>query len=118
MITVINFSHPLNPEAETAVKRYGNGEAEIRTIKVQVDRTKPLKPQVDALFAEALNVVADIYGSPHAGSAANVDCIILPGLSDVAVLLAAKFPTANIISMNAVPNALPPKYMPSELLRR
>jgi hypothetical protein len=117
MITVLNFSHPLNPEAAAEIKtRYGAGEAALCTIPVQVDLTQPLMPQIERIFQEALRAVRDVYGAEGAGSPLNVDCLILPGLSAVAVPLANRFPTANLIVM-ASNGSTPPKFMPVELLR-
>jgi hypothetical protein len=46
----------------------------------------------------------------------NIDCIIPPGQATVAVLIARALPSANIISVTRDGDALPPRYMPRELL--
>ena len=111
MITVCNFSHPLSAEARDYISReWGTQDPDqFIDIRVQIDRNQPLLPQVNAIVADATTRAG--------GNIYNIDCIVLPGLSDVAFLLAEYFEHANVIRMNAVPNSLPPKFMPVELIR-
>lgn len=111
MITVCNFSHPLSAEARDYISReWGTQDPDqFVDVHVQIDRNAPILPQVQQIVADATTRAA--------GNIYNIDCIVLPGLSDVAFLLAEHFEHANVIRMNAVPNALPPKFMPCELIR-
>lgn len=119
MLCVVNFSHPLNPAAKAEIaERYGQmTETNVLDVPVQVDFTQPLMPQVERIYQDALRKVGEAFGSSQAGHAANVDCMILPGLNIVAVLLANKFKTTNIIVMAGEPSATPPRFMPVELIR-
>lgn len=111
MITVCNFSHPLSAEARDYISReWGTQDPDaFIDVRVQIDRSAPLLPQVNAIITDATTRAG--------GNILNIDCIVLPGLSDVAFLLAEHFEHANVIRMNAVPNSLPPKFMPCELIR-
>jgi len=110
MIVVINFSHPLNAEAQRIITdEYGAGDAVVHTIKVQLDMAQPLTSQLDALADEAL-ALPEIHGNPF-----NVDCVILPGHSVAAGYIARRFPTANIIVMAS--RGLPPVFLPGGLVR-
>lgn len=111
MITVCNFSHPLSAEARDTISReWGTQDPDaFIDIRVQIDRNAPILPQVNAIVADATTRAG--------GNIYNIDCIVLPGLSDVAFLLAEHFEHANVIRMNAVPNSIPPKFMPCELIR-
>lgn len=111
MITVCNFSHPLTPEARDYISReWGTQDPDaFIDVRVQIDRAAPLLPQVEQIVNDAITRAG--------GNIYNIDCIVLPGLSDVAFLLAEHFEHANVIRMNAVPNSLPPKFMPAELVR-
>lgn len=109
MITVINFSHPLSDEAREFISRkYGWGDAVFHDVRVQIERSEPILPQVEQIAANAIGLAQ--------GNAYNVDCIILPGLAEVAVLIVELFGHANIIRMSQVPNTLPPRFMPIELI--
>lgn len=111
MITIVNFSHPLTAEARDYISReWGTNDPDaFIDIRVQIDRAAPLLPQVMSIVADAIIRAG--------GNILNIDCIVLPGLSDVAFLLAEYFEHANVIRMNAVPNSIPPKFMPIELIR-
>lgn len=111
MITVCNFSHPLSAEARDYISReWGTQDPDLFIdVRVQIDRNAPILPQVMSIVADATTRAG--------GNIYNIDCIVLPGLSDVAFLLTESFEHANVIRMNAVPNSLPPKFMPVELIR-
>ena len=111
MITVCNFSHPLSAEARDYISReWGTQDPDqFIDVHVQIDRNAPIHMQVQ-------RIVDDVTAAAG-GNILNIDCIVLPGLSDVAFLLAEHFEHVNIIRMNAVPNVLPPKFMPCELIR-
>ena len=111
MITVCNFSHPLSAEARDYISReWGTQDPDaFIDVRVQIDRNTPILQQVEQIVADATEAAG--------GNIYNIDCIVLPGLSDVAFLLAECFEHANVIRMNAVPNSLPPKFMPCELIR-
>ena len=107
MITVVNFSHPLNSSATTEITRKWGGREPVNFIqlRVQIDRNAPLLPQIDKIVEDA-----------NRAAAGPIHFIILPGLSDVAFFLAKPFAKASVIRMGAVPDKLPPVYMPVELI--
>jgi hypothetical protein len=110
MIICINFSHPLNEEAErTFIARYCAGEATIYQVAVQLDTEEPLTPQLDDIAQEVLALPL-IHGN-----AFNVDCIIPPGHSVAAGYFARRFPGANLVVMTR--RGTPPQFVPTELVR-
>lgn len=113
MITVVNFSHPLSDDAKRVIADgYGWGDAKFVDVRVHVDRAAPLVPQVDAIVDAAARAASPVSG----GNKYDIDCVILPGLSDVAWLLAEHFEHANVIRMAQAPNVIPPKFMPVEII--
>ena len=111
MILVMNFSHPLTEEAVNAIRfNYGNGDARIVQVPVQIDRSQSVVQQTYHIAQGSLRLAGvNTFGQ--------VDCIILPGLSDVAAILGSLFAGSNIIVMAPVLNSVPPKFMPTELIR-
>lgn len=116
MITVINFSHPLNEKAEKMIRdEYGNGDAIIHKIDVQLNMTEDLPSQLRSIEAEALALVGGILADPEIDLRPNVDCIIPPGHPVAASYIARRFPTANIIVMAS--QGTPTQYFPVALVR-
>lgn len=112
MIVVINFSHPLNTEAERIIReQYGAGDAVLYRIEVQLDMDQPVEPQLYRIATDTLSL-PEVHGN-----AANVDCIIPPGHSLAASYLARWFPTANLIVMRRQEGPVV-QFLPSELIRR
>ena len=108
--TIINFAHPVSPAAKAAIfAMYNNGDEPDTwlDVTVQLDRTQPLKPQVEAIVGEAMEKV-------RSRNPRNVDCILLPGLAPAAVIVARMFPHANIIRLADI--GTPPVWMPVELI--
>src|SRR5690242_5433416 len=51
---ILNFTHPLTEEHITQITALaGTGIDEIRTIRVQIDQSEPLSPQIVAIVDEA-----------------------------------------------------------------
>jgi len=97
---LINFSHPLNPDAERVLhKEYG--VTEIVHYPIHLDLNVGLDTQVQAIVED----VRSRYGEP--------DVIIPPGYAPAAILLAEAFPYRFI---RLTSTGTPPKWMPAELL--
>jgi len=99
MITVLNFSHPLsesNREYLNTPSVAGAGGAVIIDVPVQVDLTDPISAQVDAIVRDAFERMSAAGITP---SPANVDCIVPPGLSIVAVPICNRFPAAKLVAL-------------------
>lgn len=104
---LVNFSHPLNPAAEAAIRAdYGAGELTIIAVPVQVDQAGPLVPQVERLVAQAVHEAG--------GNPLNIDAYIPPGLAPVAILVARALPHAHLLRL--VGQGTPPVFMPAELI--
>jgi len=101
MKTVLNFSHPLNPDAARVLQEE-YGVQEIVQVPFHLDTNRPIVPQV----AEVTSAVRKEHGEP--------DYIILPGFAPAAVLVARAFPRAKIVRLAA--QGTPPKWMPVEVL--
>lgn len=110
---VLNFSHPLSEEAVRKLSELIGAPAEVIQIKVQVNRWLPLIPQVNAVYQASLEQLREHSGVVRAH---DIDYIILPGLADVAVLLARRFMYASVVSLAAVPDVVPQKFMPVEII--
>lgn len=110
MITVVNFSHPLSPEARDKIaSEWGGGDVRVVDVKVQIDFAVGLAAQCELIAALAVNAVG--------GNPLNIDCVILPGLSAAAGYIARRFAHANIIVISQVAGSTPVRFMPTELIR-
>lgn len=118
MITVLNFSHPLSKPAREHLNApgvAGEGGAVIIRVPVQVDLEAPIIPQVDEIVRDAFQRMSAAGITPNA---VNVDCIVPPGLSVVAVPLCNRFPTANLISLRRDTSRVAGNvYVISEIIR-
>ena len=79
MTILINFSHPLNEEAKSMLETMPYSVHQVIEMSIQVDFGKDLSAQVDSLAKEAIETVG--------GNPLDIDLIIPPGHSTVAVLL-------------------------------
>jgi hypothetical protein len=75
---VVNFAHPLSEVAQQQL-RDQLGEIRIETVRVQLDMSAPLAPQVEALVAEARLTSEEWATSPI--------LVVLPGLAVAASLV-------------------------------
>ncbi len=83
-VKVVNFSHPLSSTALAQITEAitdGKTDVEVIDVKVQVDTNAPLAPQVTPLIE----------------AAKDADYVVMPGLSNVAVLIARAIPTPVIV---------------------
>lgn len=80
MTTLINFSHPLADEAVTKLGKLPYSVHAISVVPIQIDFTQDLNYQVDRIVKEAIEKVG--------GNPLDIDLVILPGHSTVAVMVA------------------------------
>lgn len=116
MITIVNFSHPVQEGRPDIAKVCGCAPSEYKVIQisVQVDQAAPMKEQCYNLAAGAVEQAG--------GNARNIDSIILPGLSMAAVLMVDYFAQChdympNILRLAPVVGATPPRFEAVELVR-
>lgn len=114
MITIINFSHPVQsnrPDVEAVV----SDEYQVFDVVVHLDQSRTtLLPAIDCIFAEAKQLAG--------GNIRNIDCIILPGLAMGAVMIVEAFCQSgyipNILRMApAHSRALLPRFEAVEVVR-
>lgn len=113
MITIVNFSHPVQNNRPDIKLTVGD---EYRTIDVTVQLNQgrsTLLPAIDSVVYEATHKVG--------GNIRNIDYIIIPGLAIAAVMLVEEFRRAeyipNILRMAPASKALPPRYEAVEVVR-
>ncbi len=112
-VTIINFSHPL-PENRPDVLALVNDDYRVADIRVQVNQSAPwLVNEVRPLVSQAVEAAGN--------NVRNIDCIILPGLASVAVLLIQEFMSRgympHILRLAPVAGATPPRFEAVELHR-
>ena len=101
---VVNFSHPLIDESIQKLGELTGRDIEVSTIKVHVDTEKPLLGQVKGIASQARREMPDL------------DAMVPPGLSTVAVLLYDLLGSPDVVIVNKKPGSLPPKYVVSEVV--
>jgi hypothetical protein len=111
-VTIINFSHPLFENRPDVLALVGD-DYRVIDVRVQVDQSVSwLIKEVDPLVSQAVET---------AGNLRNIDCIVLPGLASVAVLLALEFMSRgympHILRLAPVAGATPPRFEAVELIR-
>ncbi len=115
MKTVLNFSHPLRPDAVDKLREMMAVDIRVVDIRVQIDLHENVAVQVDDLV--------DLVLKNHSPFAAMVP----PGLSAVAGPLVARLSYAQSDAMLPVPpdivvmaqenGVTPPRFMPVEIMR-
>lgn len=113
MITIINFSHPVQPDRPD-IKQIVGDEYKTFDIPVQLDqRATALLPAIDSILYEATRLAG--------GNIRNIDCIILPGLAICAVMIVEEFRRAeyipNILRMAPISGAVVPRFEAVEVVR-
>ena len=112
-ITIVNFSHPLPADRPDVLALVG-GDYRVADVRVQVDQSAEwLIKQVSPLVSQAIEAAG--------GNLRNIDCIILPGLASVAVLLIQEFMARgympHILRLAPVAGATPPRFEAVEHIR-
>lgn len=116
MITIVNFSHPVEDSREDIARVCGLRDAteyKVVQVPVQVDRQQPMSAQCWELALEAIRQAG--------GNARNIDCIVLPGLSEAAVLILDYFRVVeeylpNILRLAPLPGVTPPRFEAVEVV--
>lgn len=101
---IINFSHPLRPEAAAKIKEMFPGE-KIAEVKCHVDFNAPLKPQLQEIVEQAR----------AAAQGQHIPAYISPALSYIAVYVDGALQSKIIVLKNV--GTTSPMWMPTgELL--
>lgn len=113
MKVLVNYSHPLIPETLEQIKREVGDDVREVIIPAQIDFSKPIKPQLDALVAE---------GQKH-----KIDLLIPPALSYAAAYVTARLSCAqsdamlpippNIVVLKRDTSSITPKFVLAEIVR-
>lgn len=112
MLTVVNFSHPLEENRRDVLDILGD-EYKVISVPVQVDMDASILQEVELIYQAAIEAVN--------GNSRNIDVILLPDLVIVAVLLVAKFRqngyVPNVLVLARVKDVMPPRFEVAELIK-
>lgn len=111
MLTVVNFSHPLEENRRDVLDILGD-EYKVISVPVQ-DMDASILQEVELIYQAAIEAVN--------GNSRNIDVILLPDLAIVAVLLVAKFRqngyVPNVLVLARVKDVMPPRFEAAELIK-
>lgn len=114
MLTLINLSHPLHSDALAALSQMAGDDVRVIDVPVQVDVNEPL--------AGVIKVLVDQIAELAGGNLLDIDMVIPPGLSYIAMAILPEMARRTSGRMPHVVrlirlDGLPPKFMPVEIVR-